>query len=167
MAQRETTGVHEWRELAPPFTDDELDAFRRCLGRSPSDEQLSEFRLLRQHYLYFRNAAEHLPAQRDIERLRQELRDLTEAVSRFVLRTDRDPVDAKVERTLGILHGTRYHRSLRLLGAAAYRLRETLDAPAVTPSYPVDLRSGHAVGLRVLLWFLDEPVDDAESRGRY
>jgi hypothetical protein len=164
MARLITTGVSDGVD-PPPFDDEERRSLEECLGRCTDAGLLCELLELRGIYLYYLHMADRLTEEKDAAQLREDIQTEVQRVLALFARTADRGKDERTGMTLRTIYGREFADSFSALVEAAIRVRDVLAAPPEHAAHVVNLPSGHAAGLRALLWYLDEPLETGKRRG--
>jgi hypothetical protein len=160
-----TKGVFSFT-TPPEFTDDELSRLRACLGDQITSETLMQAMELRRVYFNFVSTQEQMATVADANALRFCWAGLMQSVKEVILSTNREGIHARGNRALCQLLGADYISAVGDLMDAAARLQISVGEELKDDANIADIRSGHAAGLRAVLWFLHEPVEGGARRGK-
>ncbi len=147
------------------FSDDERARLCACLGGQITPKALEQARSLRHAYCTIVSMQEQMATMAEVDALRLKWVRLVQSVEQVALSAGRGGEHNRADQALRQLLGAEYGESVGELVRAVIRLRTIVGKKLDDKANIRDVRKGEAAGLRAVLWFLHEPVEDGVRRG--
>ncbi len=147
------------------FSDDEHAQLCACLGGQITPKALEQARKLRHAYCTIVSMQEQMATMAEVNALRLKWVRLVQSVEKVALSAGRGGEHNRADQALRQLLGAEYGAAVGQLVDAVIRLRPIVEKKLDDKANIRDVRIWQAAGLRIVLWFLHEPVEGGVRRG--